>query len=59
MLVSRFGEDSTLANIMASHVFGSLKGTDVVGGVDYMLRFAAWYRPQTAVGFPKWGRHRG
>ena len=54
MLVVPGWEDSTLANIMASHVLsGSLKSTDVVrSGVDYMLRFAAWYRSQTRpVGF--------
>ena len=54
MLVVPGWEDSTLANIMASHVLsGSLKSTDVVrSGVDYMLRFAAWYRAQTRpVGF--------
>jgi deoxyhypusine synthase len=54
MLVVPGWEDSTLANIMASHVLsGSLKSTDVVrSGVDYMLRFATWYRAQTRpVGF--------
>ena len=47
-------EDSTLANIMASHVLkGTLTGTQIVrSGVDYMLSFAEWYRSQTRpVGF--------
>ncbi len=54
MLVVPGWEDSTLANIMASHVIsGSLKSTDIVrNGVDYMLRFSEWYRAQTCpVGF--------
>ena len=54
MLVVPGWEDSTLANIMASHVLsGSLKSIDFIrSGVDYMLRFAAWYRSQTRpVGF--------
>ena len=47
-------EDSTLANIMASHIMaGRLKSSDVVrSGVEYMLSFAEWYRAQTRpVGF--------
>jgi deoxyhypusine synthase len=47
-------EDSTLANIMASHILaGRLKNSDVVlSGVEYMLSFAEWYRAQTRpVGF--------
>lgn len=54
MLVVPGWEDSTLANIMASHVIsGSLKSSDIVrNGVDYMLRFSEWYRAQTCpVGF--------
>lgn len=54
MLVVPGWEDSTLANIMASHVIsGSLNSTDIVrNGVDYMLRFSEWYRAQTCpVGF--------
>ena len=47
-------EDSTLANIMASHIMaGRLKSSDVVhSGVEYMPSFAEWYRAQTRpVGF--------
>jgi len=47
-------EDSTLANIMASHIMaGRLKSSDVVrNGVEYMLSFADWYRAQNRpVGF--------
>jgi len=47
-------EDSTLANIFASHILdGTLKNSDVVrGGVEYMLTFADWYRAQARpVGF--------
>jgi len=54
MLVVPGWEDSTLANIMASHVMaGTLKGSDVVlNGVEYMVNFAEWYRAQTRpVGF--------
>ena len=54
MLVVPGWEDSTLANIMASHVMaGTLKGSDVVrNGVEYMVNFAVWYRAQTRpVGF--------
>jgi deoxyhypusine synthase len=47
-------EDSTLANIMASHIMaGRLKSSGVVhSGVEYMLSFAEWYRAQSRpVGF--------